>query len=163
MFNSQHRTFYPSFHIVLTCSSIICSKCNKSVLRSLGVHYKVVILSISCVSFPVRQVNTQSLTSVRRRQQMKIVITYTQQYNRWKLKMRTELKVGVLADCKPLRRQLYNSAELLQLALSCSGKNSVKYNWIQIVSRISNNIEWFVASETPLSIKIIRKNSSTTS
>jgi len=94
---------------------------------------------------------------------MKNVITCTQQYNRWRLKMRTELKVGVLGDCKPLQRQLHDSAELLQLALACSGKNSVKYNWIRIVSRISNNIEWFVASETSLSIKIIRKNSSTIS
>jgi len=159
--NSQHRTFYPSFHIVLTCSSFICSKWFKSVFLSHPCHYEVVILSIRCVSFPVRQVNTQSLTSVIR-QPMKVVITYTHQCNQWRLKLRWELKVGVLGDCKPLWSQLHNSAEMLQLAVSCGGKNSVKNNWIRIMIRISNNIEWFVASETSLSIKIIRKNSSTT-
>ena len=80
-----------------------------------------------------------------------------------------ETKVEMRAEIRSTRRPQTSSegscitAGLLQLAVSCGGKNSVKYNWIRIVSRISNNIEWFVASETSLSIKIIRKNSSTTS
>ena len=64
--------------------------------------------------------------------------------------MRTELKVGVLVDCKPLRRQLYNSAELLQLALSCGGKNSVKYNWILTASATKSNGLLLVRHRYPL-------------
>ena len=61
--------------MLMTCSSNICSKWSKSVFLLSRFNCKVVIFCISGVSFPVGQVNTQSLTSVGCHQ-MKIVITY---------------------------------------------------------------------------------------
>ena len=61
---------------ILTCISAVCSSRLKFVFLRSRAHSEVVVLSISAVSIKVGQVNTQSLTCVRR-QQMKIVVTYT--------------------------------------------------------------------------------------
>ena len=60
-----------------TCSSSVRSNWSKSVFVCSRANCKVVVLSIGRVSFPVAEVNTQTL-SFARRQQMKIVVTCSQ-------------------------------------------------------------------------------------